>query len=89
MYVKTIIILVAIIGILVLYLLLRGRSNGSTVRDNNDSIDKLKTETGSARDTNNKSRKVTGDIRTYNNEARAGIDEAINILKEAKDRSNT
>lgn len=96
MYVKAIIILCAVIAILVLYLLFRGRSNGSGVQSDRDIVDGLKdsnresSKINSELAGNSESRRdLTEQIAEDNRNAGSGIDEALGILKRAKERDNT
>jgi hypothetical protein len=96
MYVKAIIILCVAAIVLLIILFSRGSSNGTRVSNDNDSVDKLRSGTKSARVINNKlgnntkERQIlTGKLKQNNRKAGTGINKAINILKKAKDRSNT
>ena len=96
MYVKAIIILCIIIILLVVYLSCRGRTNGSGIQDDRDSVDKLRNGTKSATDINNTlkgntetGQDITGDIEQHNTNARSGIGKALDILRKARNRNNT
>lgn len=102
MYVKAIIILCIIIGILILYLFFRGSSNRSRVSDDRDSVDNIGDGIKAARESNSRTKseldklsintksaiKRTADIKQNNDNARTGVRTALDILKQAKDRDN-
>lgn len=89
MYVKAIIILCLIVGILLLCLFVRGRSNGSGISDDSDIVDKLKERIDDASKIYRESGEATSDIKRHNREAGTGLDEALEILRRAKDRQDT
>ena len=103
MYVKAIIILFVIAGIAIIFLLSRSNTNRSGIRDDKANLDNIRSGVGATRDSvdriesgiedlsvNNRSAiKRTEDIKQHNTSARKGIDKALGILEQAKNRNNT